>query len=491
LLPKMFGDDLMDAFREFKAIWDPENKLNPHKLIDAYLPTENLRLGADYAPRRPRTHFAFPDDNGSMERASLRCVGLGECRKHDAGSMCPSYMVTLEEKHSTRGRAHMLFEMLQGEVVRDGWQDEHVKETLDLCLSCKACKSECPANVDMATYRAEFLSHYYEGQRRPIHAYAFALVDRWLRWGAMARPLANALVQTPGLSDIAKRIGHVAPQRRIPRLASRTFRHWATGHGIRTIGAGASAAAVSQGSEVILWVDTFNNHFHPETIRAALDVLRSAGYSVTIPGRALCCGRPLYDFGLLDRAKRYLRSIMSDLGGAIDAGVPIVVLEPSCASVFRDELRNLFPSDARATRLSRQAFLLSEFLESGRLSYDPPRFARRVLVHGHCHQKALMKMSHVEAVLRKMGTTLDVPDAGCCGMAGAFGFEAGKFAISQAIGERRLLPAVRAAAPDTLIVADGFSCREQIEQATGRRALHLAEVLRMALGSLRDGSGAA
>ena len=475
LLPKMFGDDLMEAFREFKAIWDPDNKLNPHKLLDAYLPTENLRLGADYAPRRPRTHFAFPDDNGSIERASLRCVGLGECRKHDTGSMCPSYMVTLEEKHSTRGRAHMLFEMLQGEVVRDGWQDEHVKETLDLCLSCKACKSECPTNVDMATYRAEFLSHYYEGQRRPIHAYAFGLVDRWLRWGALAPSLANALVQAPGLSDVARSIGHVAAGRRIPRLASRTFRQWAAKRGgLRTTGKGAEP-------DVILWVDTFNNHFHPETIRAALDVLRSAGYSVTIPGRALCCGRPLYDFGLLDRAKRYLRSIITELSGAIDAGVPVVVLEPSCASVFRDELRNLFPADARALRLSRQTLLLSEFLESGRLPYDPPQLARHVLVHGHCHQKALMKMSHVEAMLRKMGTTFDVPDTGCCGMAGAFGFEAGKFAISQAIGERRLLPAVRAAAHDTLIVADGFSCREQIEQATGRRAIHLAEVLRMAL----------
>jgi len=478
LLPKMFGDDVMGAFREFKAIWDPDSKLNPHKVVDAYQPTENLRLGADYAPRKPRTHFAFPDDGGSLARAALRCVGLGECRKQDSGSMCPSYMVTLEEQHSTRGRAHMLFELLQGEVVRDGWQDEDVKQSLDLCLSCKACKSECPANVDMATYRAEFLAHYYEGQRRPVQAYAFGLVNRWLKLAAAAPSVANAAIQAPALSHIVKHMLHIAPARQFPRLARTTFRQWAAKHGVRTVGrAHEEATAARNRTEVVLWVDTFNNHFHPETTRAALDVLKSAGYSVTIPRAALCCGRPLYDFGLLDRAKRYLRSIMEELRGPIEAGSPIVVLEPSCASVFRDELRNLFPLDPRARRLSDQTVLLSELLASGSLTYEPPRMAGRILLHGHCHQKALMRMDHATALLRRMGVTVDAPDSGCCGMAGAFGFEAEKFAVSQAIGERVLLPAVRSASPDTLIVADGFSCREQIEQATGRRAVHLAEVL--------------
>jgi FAD/FMN-containing dehydrogenase/Fe-S oxidoreductase len=483
LLPKMFGDELMNAFREFKAIWDPDHKLNPGKVVDAYLPTENLRLGADYAPWQPQTHFAFPDDRGSIERASLRCVGLGECRKHDTGSMCPSYMVTLEEQHSTRGRAHMLFEMLQGEVVDAGWRNEDVKRSLDLCLSCKACKSECPANVDMATYRAEFLSHYYQGSRRPIHAYAFGMIDRWLRLGAFAPSVANALTQAPGLTDIVKQVLHIAPERQLPRLASTTFRQWAAKHGVRTTGRDRSvkASATYKSAEVILWVDTFNNSFHPETTRAAFDVLESAGYSVTIPGRALCCGRPLYDFGLLDRAKDYLQSILDELGEAIDAGTPIVVLEPSCASVFRDELRNLFPADPRARRLSSQTLLLSELLDSGTRTYEPRPLAKHVLLHGHCHQKALMTMSHAQAVLRKMGVSIELPDSGCCGMAGAFGFEADKYGISQAIGERKLLPAVRAAAPETLIVADGFSCREQIQQATGRRALHLAELLKMGL----------
>jgi Fe-S oxidoreductase len=469
----------MEAFREFKATWDPDNKLNPHKVIDAYLPTENLRLGADYAPSQRRTHFAYPDDGGSLARASLRCVGLGECRKHDAGSMCPSYMVTLEERHSTRGRAHMLFELLQGEVVRDGWQDDDVKKSLDLCLSCKACKSECPTNVDIATYRAEFLAHYYEGRRRPIHAYAFGMIDRWLRLAAAVPAIANTVTGGSFVEGLVKRALHVAPERRLPRLAATSFREWAAREGVRTVGARAD----DSGPEAILWVDTFTNYLRPDIGRAALEVLRSAGYSVAIPRRALCCGRPLYDFGLLDRAKAYLRGIMQELSDPIDAGVPVVVLEPSCASVFRDELRNLFPDDERAMRLRRQTLLLPELLESGRPPYQPARLARRVLLHGHCHQKALMKMGHTEAVLRKMGVTLDTPDAGCCGMAGAFGFEADTFAVSRAIGERVLLPAVRNAADDTLIVADGFSCREQIEQATGRRALHLAEVLTMGTGA--------
>ena len=480
LLPKMFGEELMVALRAFKAVWDPERRMNPGKLVDAYLPTENLRLGADYAPLRPLTHFSFPDDKGSFERAMLRCVGLGECRKHDTGAMCPSYMVTLEEEHSTRGRAHMLFELLQGEVVRGGWKDEHVKRSLDLCLSCKACKSECPANVDMATYRAEFLSHYYEGRSRPLNAYAFGMVDRWLELASMAPRFANFAAEAPGISQIVRRALQIAPERQLPKVAPVSFRKWAKRNHVATVPGPIDSTQGPDPRQVILWVDTFNNHIHPETSQAALRVLQAAGFDVAIPQDRLCCGRPLYDFGLLDQAKQYLQAVMSSLGEAIDAGVRIVVLEPSCASVFRDELRNLFPNDARATRLRNQTVTLSEILESSP-TYEPPRLSGKVLLHGHCHHKAIMKLGPEESLLKRTGADVQSLDSGCCGMAGAFGFEAEKYAISQAVGERVLLPAVRKADAGTIIVSDGFSCREQIRQATGRQAVHLAQALHLAL----------
>src|SRR5467141_1619201 len=482
LLPKMFGAELIRAFGEFKAAWDPDNKLNPHKVVDAYLPTENLRLGADYRPLEPETHFKFPDDNGSFAKASLRCIGLGACRKSDDGAMCPSYMVTLEEAHSTRGRAHMLFEMLQGEVIRGGWENENVKESLELCLSCKACKSECPANVDIATYKAEFLSHYYEKKRRPLNAYAFGLVERWARIGSVIPGIANFFSQAPGFRHLLQKLLALAPQRQLPRLATMSFRQWVRRNRPSLFGEDNRLQSAQLNTpQVVLWVDTFNNYFHPETCRAALEVLEDAGFMVICARRPLCCGRPLYDFGMLEKAKDNLRQIMSALGTPIDAGLPIVVLEPSCASVFRDELHNLFPTNERATRLRNQTFLLSESLQNHAPDYLPPSLSRKVILHGHCHHKALMKISDEESLLRKMGVELQSLDSGCCGMAGPFGFQKDKFEISQAIGERVLLPAVRRAASDTLIVADGFSCREQILQGTGRSAIHLAEVLKMAL----------
>ncbi len=475
LLPKMYGPELIQAFREFKGVWDPGNKMNPHKVVDAHLPTEDLRLGADYKPLDPPTYFRFPDDGGSFAKATVRCLGLGECRK-DSGAMCPSYMVTREEEHSTRGRAHLLFEVLQGEVLRGGWKDDHVKEALDLCLSCKACKSECPTNVDIATYRAEFLAHYYEGKSRPLHAYAFGKIDRWARLASHAPGVANLLGHAPGFRQLLGAALDLAPQREVPRLARTTFQAWARKNAIPAL-----RAAQSFGStDVLLWPDTFNNYFHPETGRAAFGVLQGAGFRVRVPRQHLCCGRPLYDYGMLEQAKQYLQRALGVLASAIDAGTPVVVLEPSCASVFRDELCALFPDDARAARLRRQTFVLSEFLERFAPAFSVPRLPQKALLHGHCHQKAVLKMAPEETLLRKICADVEIPEAGCCGMAGGFGFEAGKYALSQAVGERRLLPAVRGAAADTFIVADGFSCREQIVQVTGRRALHLAEIIQMA-----------
>ncbi|HME01327.1 MAG TPA: FAD-binding and (Fe-S)-binding domain-containing protein [Terriglobia bacterium] len=482
LLPRMFGEELVAAFQEFKAIWDPDGRMNPGKLVDARhlnRMDENLRLGVDYSPKRPATHFKFPDDRGGFADAALRCVGVSKCRREVGGTMCPSYMVTHDEQHSTRGRARLLFEMLNGGVVADGWRNESVKEALDLCLACKGCKQECPAAVDMATYKAEFLSHYYEGRVRPRSAYAVGWIHRWARLGTMAPELANFFTQAPVLSSITKSLAGIAPGRQIPRLAPKAFRQL---FGRRFAKARQGAAGTNPGQpRVMLWPDTFNNYFSPETAMAAVKVLVAAGYSVELPAETVCCGRPLYDYGMLDEAAHLLRRVLRVLRWPLAAGVPIVVLEPSCAAVFRDESLNLFPGDEDASRLSKQTFLLSEFLARYAPAWQPPRLGHKAIVHGHCHHKAVMGLEDEQQVLAKLGLDFNTLDSGCCGMAGGFGFEKEHYEISLRIGERVLLPAVRNAAPDTLIVADGFSCREQILQTTGRRALHLAEVLEKAV----------
>jgi Fe-S oxidoreductase len=473
----MFGPELVQAFREFKALWDPEWKMNPGKVVEPYKLDENLRLGADYKPWKPQTHFQFPEDQGSLANATLRCVGVGKCRHDEGGVMCPSFRVTREEEHSTRGRAHLLWEMTKGDVIQDGWRDQHVKNSLDLCLACKGCKSDCPVGVDVATYKSEFLAHYYEGRRRPRSAYAFGNIDIWARLASKAPGLFNLTTQLPFLRDISKLVADIPRERSIPAFAPRTFRDWFS----------RRERGNPQAMPVLLWPDTFNNYFLPDTAKAAVGVLESAGYRVTLPQANLCCGRPLYDWGMLDRAKNLLLKILATLETEIKQDVPIVVLEPSCAAVFRDELLNLFPNDERAHRLSQQTFLLSEFLEHKATHFPLPKLARKALVHGHCHHKSIMRMTDEEFVLRKMGIDFQTPAPGCCGMAGSFGFERDKYQTSLAIGELELLPAVRKASSDCLIIANGFSCREQIAQCTDRRALHLAEVIQMAI---RDGSSA-
>jgi FAD/FMN-containing dehydrogenase/Fe-S oxidoreductase len=471
LLAKMFGPELVQAFREFKALWDPDWKMNPGKVVEPYKLDENLRLGADYKPWQPQTHFQFPEDHGSLAGATLRCVGVGKCRRDEGGVMCPSFRVTREEEHSTRGRAHLLWEMTKGDIIKDGWRDQHVKDSLDLCLACKGCKSDCPVGVDVATYKAEFLSHFYQGRMRPRGAYAFGNIDIWARLASMAPRLVNLTTQTPFLRDVAKLIAGIPRERSIPPFARQTFRHWFDRRKPRNL----------DRSPVLLWPDTFNNYFLPDTAKAAVEVLESAGYRVVLPKARLCCGRPLYDWGMLDRAKKLLLKILDTLENEISNDIPIVVLEPSCAAVFRDELLNLFPKDNRAQKLSRQMFLLSEFLQQKAKHFQLPRLARMALVHGHCHHKSVMKMTDEESVLHKMEIDFQTPAPGCCGMAGSFGFESDKYELSLAIGELELLPAVRKAAPDCLVIANGFSCREQIAQCTNRRALHLAEVIQLAM----------
>jgi FAD/FMN-containing dehydrogenase/Fe-S oxidoreductase len=476
LLPKMFGPELVEAFRGFKSIWDPDGKMNPGKVVDPYPLDSNIRLAPEtFNPPQVDSHFEFLEDGGSFAHATTRCVGIGKCRHTEGGVMCPSFMVTREEKHTTRGRAHLLWEMLNGEELRM-WRDEEVDEALDLCLSCKGCTNDCPVSVDMPTLKAEYLSHRYKGRLRPRPAYAFGLIDQAARVASKVPGVANAVTKTP----LFKRAAGIHPQREVPEFAPVTLKQWFAQSPLRNGG----------GRRVILWADTFTNYLEPEVGIAAVEALEDAGFHVVVPHGHLCCGRPLYDYGMLDLAEAYLRRVLSALCEEIRAGTPVVGVEPSCVAVFKDELTKLWPMDQDARRLKRQTFHFSEFL-SQQASWEPPRLHRKALLHGHCHQKATGGTDPDTKLLELMGLEVEELDAGCCGMAGGWGYEEGHYDVSIACGERVLLPKVRDAPPDAVIVADGFSCRSQIKQAeTSRRALHMAQVLALAQKYGSAGPGA-
>jgi FAD/FMN-containing dehydrogenase/Fe-S oxidoreductase len=501
LLPKMFGPELMQAFREFKALWDPDNRMNPGKLIDAvrvYDPIENLRKGYlrwDQSPSAgPRqeesagarsvadfeSHFVFARDGGSLETATERCVGVGACRNTVGGVMCPSYRATGDEKHSTRGRAHLLWEMLAGSLQAEGFQSETVHEALDLCLSCKACKTECPVQVDMAAYKAEFLAQHYKGRMHPLQHYVFGFADKLARFGSIAPGITNAILAGGITSPIVKRIAGVAQQRVLPRLAKRSYQQLRTANESN----GATHDAHSSASSVLLWPDTWNNYYHPQTLVAAETVLTTAGFEVKSPKGHICCGRPLYDFGFLDHARAYLKDVLERMAPQISAGMPFIFLEPSCASVFKDELLEFFPKDDRAQRISKQVWLLADWLESSAPNWVPSWLeGAQILVHGHCHHKAVFGGPASEiALLRRAGANVEQIKAGCCGMAGPFGFGAEKFEVSKTIANDGLMAAVESAGPMTVLLADGFSCREQIQQLGHKQAVHFAELLARSCG---------
>jgi FAD/FMN-containing dehydrogenase/Fe-S oxidoreductase len=472
LLPKMFGAQLIDAFAKFKRIFDPDSMMNPGVIVAPYPLDSHLRVTPSYRPAPAETHFNFGAEGG-LAGAALKCVGIGKCRKSDAGTMCPSYMATREEMHSTRGRAHLLWEALSGNgLLEGGLADPALKEALELCLSCKACKTECPAAIDMAAYKAEFFANYYQCKRRPLDVRFFARIHEVARLGAIAPRVANALSHSPGLVMIARRLLNIHPARELPRFAPATFRSWFAPRAGRADGGGR---------EVVLFPDTFNNFFEPEVAIAATEVLERAGFRVVIPPRDLCCGRPLYDAGMLHRARRRLEQVMETLAPLVERGAAVVGLEPSCLLTFRDELPSLFPGDSRAAAISARAMLFDELLSREAPGFAAPALKGHAMVHGHCHQKSLAGMKGEMAILGGIGgLKVDAPDAGCCGMAGPFGYGADRFEVSRAIAERVLIPAVRQSAPDTLIVADGFACRTQIRHFCPERGpLHLAQLLNL------------
>ena len=482
LLPKMFGPELVAAFGEFKRIWDPDGKMNPGKVVDPNPLDADLRMEG-YRSRPVTTEFAYPSDNGGFAPAAERCFGVGACRDQ-SGVMCPSYQVTLEEKHSTRGRARLLFEMMRSDSpLKDGWRNAEVKEALDLCLACKGCLHECPVRVDMATYKAEFLSHYYSRRVRPRQAYALGLIRWEAQLGSRVPRLANLMLQREPFASAGKLLAGVARDRTPPRFAPMTFTRWFAARSRPPVAGG--------GTRVILWPDTFNDHFHPEVAVAATETLEAAGCEVAVPSRSVCCGRPLYDYGMLRLARRLLRQVLDALRDEIRAGTPVVVLEPSCGAVFRDELVNMLPRDEDAQRLARQTFTLGEFLAKRAPDWEMPRLDRHALVHFHCHQRATSDTDCDRRVLERMGLDAEVLDTGCCGLAGSFGYEAGeRYDVSVKAGEQVLLPRVRDASPHTLILSDGFSCRSQIEHGSDRSSLHLAQVVQMAIHDGPNGPGA-
>ncbi len=471
LLPKMFGSALVRAFADFKRLWDPHWRMNPGKVVDPLPVDRHLRVGPDHTRAEPAAHFAFADDNGSFEQSTRRCVGVGSCRNAHGGVMCPSFRATHEERHSTRGRARLLFEMLQGDPLRDGWRNRAVHDALELCLACKGCKSDCPVNVDMATYKAEFAAHYFRGRLRPRAAYSMGLIHYWCRAASRMPRAANAAFQSPLLGRALKALAGIANERNVPRFATQTFVDWFGSRRPTNVGC----------APVVLWPDTFNNYLYPTALKAATRVLEAAGFHVRIPQQPLCCARPLYAEGMLDLARHQLEILLSALTPDIAQKTPVVGLEPSCVSSFRDEVPALFPDDARATYLRNNSYLLSEFL--ARHTWQPPKMVRKALVHAHCHHHAVIGTDDEKHLLAMMGVDFDFIDGGCCGLAGSFGFNAKHYGISLKIGEHSLMPRIRDAPPDTLIVSNGFSCRQQIEHCTDRSVVSLAQLLDMALNA--------
>ena len=466
LLPRMYPPEIIALFGRFKQIWDPDNLLNPGNLVEPRPLDADLRFAGPV--RDLPLALPYEDDGGSLLKAVHRCVGVAKCLDTSTGVMCPSYMATGEERHSTRGRARLLAEMLRGDAVPDGWRSEEVREALDLCLGCKGCASDCPVHVDMATYRSEFLHQHYRHRPRPRSHLSLGWLPLWLRAAAYAPGAANRAARSPA-APLLKRLAGVDGRRAIPELPPETFTRWFRRHR-------AAHPAPPGGRRVLLWPDTFSDRLEPDVPRAAVEVLEHLGFAVELPTGPVCCGLTWVSTGQLATARRVMRRSLR----ALPPDVPVVGLEPSCTAALREEVPKLLGAPGRP--LAARTRTLAEFLDEYAAGLDLPQVGVNAITQTHCHQHAVLGTGADRRIDARIGLENRVLDSGCCGLAGNFGFERGHWDVSVAVAERVLLPEVRAAAPGTAVLADGFSCRTQISQlGGGRRAVHLAQLLRSAL----------
>jgi Fe-S oxidoreductase len=466
---KLFGPALYEAFCQIKRAFDPYNRLNPGKIVDAPAMTDSLKIDPNYQTWMPQTTLDF-SAQGGFSRAVEMCSGMGECRKKLEGTMCPSYMGTLDEEHSTRGRANALRTVLSGKVPKEDFTGQRLHEIMDLCLECKACKAECPSNVDMAKLKYEFLDHYHRANGLPLRNRLFGGIARLNRIGAQFAPVANGIAGSKLNRWLMEKLAGIDRRRPLPKFAGQTFESWFANH---------NADGTGSRGEVVLFHDTFNDFNTPDVAIAAIRLLEHSNYRVLLTNKR-CCGRPMISKGMLGEAKNNAAWNIDQLAPFAERGIPIIGLEPSCLLTLRDEYPEFLRTSA-AKKVAQQSFLLEEFLAgelaAGRFSIKSPRPAGKALLHGHCHQKALVGTAPTVAILKAAGFEVSEVDSGCCGMAGSFGFEKEHYDLSVTIGNRRLAPAVKSAGTDVEIVAPGISCRQQIEHLTGRSAKHPAELL--------------
>jgi FAD/FMN-containing dehydrogenase/Fe-S oxidoreductase len=466
---KLFGPALYDAFRQIKRAFDPKNLMNPGKIVDAPAMTESLKISPRYKPWEPQTTLDF-GAQGGFARAVEMCSGMGECRKKLDGTMCPSYMGTLDEEHSTRGRANALRNAMAGRAPEQEFTGKRLYEVMDLCLECKACKAECPSNVDMAKLKYEFLDHYHRANGLPLRNKLFGRIEALNRVGSKLAPVSNWLANSSVNRWVMEIVAGIDRRRPLPQFAGETFEDWFGKHKME--GDGAKG-------DVVLFHDTFNNYNTPNVAIAAARFLEKSGYHVLLSEKK-CCGRPMISEGMLGQAKENAAWNVEKLAPYAEKGTAIVGLEPSCLLTLRDEYPEFIRTKA-AKKVAENSFLFEEFvmreLNAGKLNLASNTQGKKALLHGHCHQKALVGTASTIAMLKAAGYEVSEIDSGCCGMAGSFGFEKEHYDLSVKIGNRRLAPAVKAAAVEIEIAAPGISCRQQIEHLAGRKAKHPAELL--------------